>query len=79
MKITNEPPHSLRNSLLSSYTNEPIAAYSNETISDMNFFEKLKCDKNVNDRRSTVILFSKQYFPDLIKYILSDFKRSGEN
>lgn len=34
MKITNEPPHSLRSSLLSSYSTEPIV--------DTKFFEKLK-------------------------------------
>lgn len=34
VKITNEPPHSLRSSLLSSYSTEPIV--------DPKFFEKLK-------------------------------------
>ena len=46
VKITNEPPHSLRSSLLAAYTNEPI--------SDSNFFEKIKSDPKQMDKKLNV-------------------------
>ena len=61
VKITNEPPHYIRSSVLTSYTTEPIV--------DSNFYDKLKGDKTdkgkVNEWKK--LLFGLSFFHAVVQ------------